>query len=295
MPVDAALSQPGRSRGALVPRLGSITSPGDRATSFCSSVALTVDHQVESNPGLCAASIQSAKDREQDGRSVSHLGRRTSSQVMPQLGAHRCVTAQGIEHEAVADRHVGDHHKHPSRHVEVHARHTRLRPPLRPTLMATFGRMASAPWNDQHVAVANTFWIGDSPGVLHYTHSTNFNARDLLGFPTPQLGPGKALEPAPLYGLSSIVSTMFEPALQRQPGSLTRFSEQSDGASLRRVPARSHPSHTAAIDLLAAASLPSVASGLRSIAVCVLADDSSDGLESVCRRYGPRISYRTSD
>jgi hypothetical protein len=35
-------------------------------------------------------------------------------------------------------------------------------------------RIASPPWNNAYYAVANTFWNGDVPGVLPYTHNTDF-------------------------------------------------------------------------------------------------------------------------
>jgi hypothetical protein len=39
-------------------------------------------------------------------------------------------------------------------------------------------RIQSAPWNDQYYAVANTFWNGDIPGQLPYTHNTDFTVPD---------------------------------------------------------------------------------------------------------------------
>lgn len=39
-------------------------------------------------------------------------------------------------------------------------------------------RIASAPWNNQYYAVANTFWNGDTPGQTPYTHNTDFNVPD---------------------------------------------------------------------------------------------------------------------
>jgi hypothetical protein len=35
-------------------------------------------------------------------------------------------------------------------------------------------RIASSPWDNAFYAVANTFWNGDVPGVLPYTHNTDF-------------------------------------------------------------------------------------------------------------------------
>ncbi|MBK6872320.1 MAG: cutinase family protein [Kineosporiaceae bacterium] len=35
-------------------------------------------------------------------------------------------------------------------------------------------RIASFPWSNQYYAVANTFWNGDIPGRLPYTHNTDF-------------------------------------------------------------------------------------------------------------------------
>ncbi len=39
-------------------------------------------------------------------------------------------------------------------------------------------RIASAPWNNQYYAVANTFWNGDVPGRKPYVHNTDFAVRD---------------------------------------------------------------------------------------------------------------------
>ena len=39
-------------------------------------------------------------------------------------------------------------------------------------------RIASAPWNNQYYAVANTFWNGDIPGQTPYTHNTDFAVPD---------------------------------------------------------------------------------------------------------------------
>jgi hypothetical protein len=39
-------------------------------------------------------------------------------------------------------------------------------------------RVASAPWNDQYYAAANTFWNGDVPGQTPYTHYTDWNVPD---------------------------------------------------------------------------------------------------------------------
>ena len=39
-------------------------------------------------------------------------------------------------------------------------------------------RIASSPWSDKYYAVANTFWNGDVPGQLPYTHDTDFNVPD---------------------------------------------------------------------------------------------------------------------
>jgi hypothetical protein len=36
-------------------------------------------------------------------------------------------------------------------------------------------RIASAPWNNAYYSPANTFWNGDIPGNLPYTHNTDFN------------------------------------------------------------------------------------------------------------------------
>lgn len=38
--------------------------------------------------------------------------------------------------------------------------------------------IASAPWNDQYYAVANTFWNGDSPGQYPYTHHVDYAVPD---------------------------------------------------------------------------------------------------------------------
>jgi hypothetical protein len=39
-------------------------------------------------------------------------------------------------------------------------------------------RIATAPWNNQYYAVANTFWNGDVPGQKPYTHFTDWAVRD---------------------------------------------------------------------------------------------------------------------
>jgi hypothetical protein len=39
-------------------------------------------------------------------------------------------------------------------------------------------RIHTAPWSDMYYAVANTFWNGDIPGHLPYTHNTDFNVPD---------------------------------------------------------------------------------------------------------------------
>jgi hypothetical protein len=39
-------------------------------------------------------------------------------------------------------------------------------------------RIASPPWNNQYYAVANTFWNGDMPGQLPYTHNEDANVPD---------------------------------------------------------------------------------------------------------------------
>jgi subtilisin family serine protease len=39
-------------------------------------------------------------------------------------------------------------------------------------------RIAGPPWNNQYYAVANTFWNGDIPGQLPYTHNTDWAVRN---------------------------------------------------------------------------------------------------------------------
>lgn len=39
-------------------------------------------------------------------------------------------------------------------------------------------RIASAPWNNEFYAPANSFWNGDIPGQRPYTHHTDHNVPD---------------------------------------------------------------------------------------------------------------------
>ncbi len=50
-------------------------------------------------------------------------------------------------------------------------------------------RIATSPWNDQYYAAANTFWNGDVPGHLPYTHNTDWGI--------PDCGPPPAPSPPP--------------------------------------------------------------------------------------------------
>jgi hypothetical protein len=36
-------------------------------------------------------------------------------------------------------------------------------------------RLHDAPWNDKYYVAANTFWNGDVPGHLPYTHNTGWS------------------------------------------------------------------------------------------------------------------------
>lgn len=61
-------------------------------------------------------------------------------------------------------------------------------------------RIASAPWDDQYYAVANTFWNGDIPGHRPYTHNTDFSIPDCGGPSNTTPPPPTTTPPPPVSG-----------------------------------------------------------------------------------------------
>lgn len=87
-------------------------------------------------------------------------------------------------------------------------------------------RIASSPWSNDYYAVANTFWNGDIPGRLPYTHNTDFSIPDCSSTPPPTSPPTTT---PPTTTPTTLPPTA--PTSRVWSGSSTTTSNWSDGSN----------------------------------------------------------------